>query len=202
MGRDTRHISEDEKKKNVLIFVLIGILAVIFLTIVIIMFPFGKKDNNVQLADNGLQQQPVYSNNIEQNTSRKDKTNTSSKRMRNSTEGNIDIIAKDKNKVSIEIKPESLTIDGAVIVITDTNVTPYSWTPIYKLQQKIDGKWEDMELKYPENALFPDIEYDNATGVMEQSLVWSNKYGQLETGEYRIVKEASGIEFYVSFNVQ
>ena len=93
-------------------------------------------------------------------------------------------------------------MDGAVIVIMDDNVSPYSWTPIYNLQKKVNGKWEDLELKNPENSIFPEIQYNNVTGIMEQSLIWSNKYGKLEKGEYRIVKEASGVEFYAEFDVQ
>ena len=117
------------------------------------------------------------------------------------TKEEVYIDDRDESKVSITIKPGTLTVDGAVIVITDTNENKYKWTPIYRLQQKVDGKWQNMELKNPENMLLPSTLYDNPDGVMEQSLVWSNKYGKLETGEYRVVKESDGIEFFVEFQI-
>lgn len=194
MRRDNKHVSADEKKKGVLIFILLGILAVIILTIIIIMIPKGnKKDTTTSgqaTTGTGTSSKQEEIEDISKESNKNSKQSSTEKNS-NSTGGNLDLIAKDKNKVSITIKTGTLTVDGAVIVITDSNISPYSWTPIYKLQQKVDGQWQDMELKNPENALFPDIEYDNETGVMEQSLVWSNKYGQVGVGEYRIVKEAS-----------
>ena len=200
MGRDTRHVSEEEKKKGLVIVILVGILIAIALMIVILMIPKGKKDETqpVELSSK------VASPTGNQGTRDDNNTNKTSRHSTNSTTSpkDLDIIAKDKTKVTLEIKPGSLTVDGAVIVITDNNVSHYTWTPIYKLQQKVDGQWQDLELKNPENAIFPEINYNNTTGVMEQSLIWSNKYGQLEKGSYRIVKEAGGLEFYAEFDVQ
>lgn len=192
--RDVKHVSAEEKRKGVIIFVLLGILAAIFLTIIIIMIPKGNDD--VVVEDIVPNRQKIIVNETSNNANKNPAT---SRRNGNTIGSGTDIITKDKNKVSITIKSDTLTPDGAVIIITDTNVSPYSWTPIYRLQQKIDGKWEDMELKNPENAIFAEIEYNNRTGTMEQSLVWGNKYGSLGTGTYRIVKEAGGIEFYAEF---
>ena len=44
MERDTRHVSEDEKKKGLVILILVGILVAIALIIIIIMIPKGKKE--------------------------------------------------------------------------------------------------------------------------------------------------------------
>ena len=197
-SRDTRkHISENERKKGLIMFILITILITIFLAIVIIVIPKGNKD---EINTTTGTQSTGTGTTVETQTQESNATTNTSKNKKNkSGSSDTDIIVKDKSKVSIKIKPGTLTVDGAVIVITDTNVSHYSWTPIYKLQKKVDGEWQDLELKNPENAIFADIEYDNETGVMEQSLVWSNKYGQIDFGEYRIVKEASGIEFYAEF---
>lgn len=192
--RNNKHVSAEEKKKGVIIFVLLGILAAIFLTIIIIMIPKGDGDTVVE--DIVPTRQRIIVNETGNNAN---KNSSTSRRNGNTTGNNADIITKDKNKVTITIKGDTLTPDGAVIIITDTNVSPYSWSPIYRLQQKVDGKWEDMELKNPENAIFADVEYNNKTGTMEQSLVWGNKYGSLGVGNYRVVKEAGGIEFYAEF---
>lgn len=199
MGRDTRHVSEDEKKKGLIIVILVGILIAIALMIVILMIPKGNEDNKQPVELSSKVVAPT-GNQTTRDVNNPNKPSRHSNSI--SSPSDLDIIAKDKTKVSLEIKPGSLTVDGAVIVITDNNVSHYIWTPIYKIQEKVNGQWQDLELKNPENAIFPEINYNNTTGVMEQSLIWSNKYGQLEKGTYRIVKEASGLEFYAEFEVQ
>ena len=194
MSRNKKHISEDEIRKGILIRVLVGILIAIFATIVIITIPKGNKEQN-QISDTPT------SHSRRTRTEDESEDSNSSRNVSNK-QASKDIIAKDKNKVKIDIKSGTLTVDGAVIVITDTNVSHYSWTPLYKMQQKIEGEWQDMEIKNPENALLPETLIENVTGVMEQSLVWSNKYGQVGVGQYRIVKESEGIEFYAEFEVQ
>lgn len=182
--RDDRdHVSFEEKKRSFIMFILVGILAVILIFIVIIIIP--KEDKEKELKDNSSE---VDNSLVKDSGFNKSNNEDESKR--------------DKDKVSITVSPESLTVDGAVIIIEDTNVEHYKWTPMYKLQQEIDGKWEDMELVNPENAIFPDIEYENPTGTMNQSLVWVNKYGKLVPGNnYRIVKESDGIQFYAEFKI-
>ena len=184
-GRESRrHISEEEKKRNKLIYILIGVLVAIFLLVLIIMIPKGKKDEQAKDAISTADSSMIETNN-------------------STASGDKDRIKRDPAKVTIEVDTESLTEDNGVITITDTNDVPYKWTPIWRLQQYVNGEWEDMELKNPENAILPDTEYDNPTGTMTQSLVWVNKYGKLEPGtKYRIVKEADGTEFYAEFIIR
>lgn len=203
--KNRKHVSEEERKKRLIIFVLIGILIAITLIIVIMFFPKGKKDESQSPI--AQPQETVNESVIEKEQT--NKVNLPTKNIvsnidSNSTEdsNDLDIIAKDKNKVTMSIKPGTLTVDGAVIVITDTNISPYTWVPEYRLQQKIDDNWQNMELKNPENAFFPEIQTNNESGILEQSLVWVNKYGSLGTGQYRIVKESGGNEFYAMFEVQ
>lgn len=215
-----KHVSQEEKKKWKLIRILVTVLILIALIIIIIMIPKGSTPTANSITQAPTTIQKTVERSQTQNTSSQNQTNTTETKDRdtnsavieananvntnktNNSSNYLDIISKDKSKVSITIKSGTLTVDGAVIVITDTNISPYSWSPIYKLQQKIDGVWQDMELKNPENMIFPDLLYNNTTGVMEQSLIWSNKYGQVGVGQYRIVKETDGMEFYAEFEVQ
>ena len=178
-----QHLSAEEKKKSFIMYILVGFLAAILLIIIIIMIPKGKKKEEV--TDTTTTTKSVVQENVVTNEVEDEK------------------VKRNKNKVSMAISPESLTEDGGVIVITDTNANPYKWTPIYKLQEKIDGEWKDVELKNPENNILPSTEIENPTGVLTQSVIWSNKYGKLEKGkDYRIVKETEGIEFYAEFQLK
>jgi len=177
-----QHISPQEKKRSVIIKVLIGVLIAIAAIIIITLIPKGKKNNDV--VDTTRQARRVEEN-IVTNEIKED-----------------DSVKRNKNKVYISVNQDTLTEDGAVITIQDSNAKPYVWTPRYKIQEKIDDEWEDVELKNPENNIFADTELENPDGIMTQSLVWVNKYGKLERGkQYRIVKESDGIEFYAEFKL-
>ena len=185
--RENRHVSEDEKKKNFLIVVLLVILiAIIITTLIVIMIPKIRK----------LTETPDVPK--DSNVVKKVVEGSSDTKIVEDADKNIN---RDESKVTIIVNKESLTPDAAVITITDKNKNKYSWSPLYKIQQKVDGKWEDMALLNPENMMLPDIAYDNESGVMTQSLVWGNKYGSLKKGEYRIVKESDGTEFYAEFRI-
>lgn len=180
--REEKHVSEDEKRKNFLIIVLLGILGAIALTtIVIIMIPKIRK----------LTEKPPV----------QEETKVVKKVIESPSKDEEKVI-RDKDKVSIYVKSETLTNDSATIVITDTNENKYSWTPLYRIQKLIDGEWKEVKLTNPENMSLTDASYENETGVMEQALVWGNKYGSLGTGKYRIVKESDEIEFYAEFEIK
>ena len=178
-----KHVSEEEMKKRTLIFILIGVLVAIFVIIVIIMIPKGNKEESQQ----------EYSSKVSEQLEEERKNKANSNTVQNE---------KDKTKVKISIKNGTLNNGGAVIIITDTNKDKYTWLPAFSLQKRENGKWEDMDLKYPENMIaLPDVKLENETGTMEQSIIWSNKYGTLENGEYRLVKESEGIRFFVQFEM-
>ena len=183
MRRDEKHVSDEERRRNRIIRVLIGVLVCIFVIIVIIMIPKGNKKEKVKNLESTVSKDSMIDSNT---TNKKDG----------------DDYDRDPKKVSIIVEREGLSEDGAVITIVDANKEPYSWTPIYKLQEQIDGEWEDMVLENPENAFFPETNIENPTGRMTQSLVWVNKYGKLKSGvNYRIVKETDGKEFYAEFQI-
>jgi hypothetical protein len=152
--------------------------------------------NNVNLnVDSNIINNSVS---IDNNTSDNTSLNT------NTSVIDYDIIAKDKNKVSLEFKTGEISLTGATIIITDKNKSPYTWKPGYKLQIKQDGLWKDLdslrEMSFDETA----YELDE-NGQYEEKIDWANDYGSLEAGSYRIVKtinyNGSNLEFYVEFLV-
>lgn len=91
--------------------------------------------------------------------------------------------------VTMEIKGGTLTPFGATVVITDKNKEPFTYGASFKLQKKVNNTWKEMQ--YLENGgSFVSIGYlTDENGVREIETDWTNHYGKLETGEYRIIKE-------------
>ncbi len=102
----------------------------------------------------------------------------------------------------MEIKEGTLTKTTATILITDNNEDPYSYGEWYRIDKKVNGEWKELDTingnSVPEIAL-PMLEY----GKVERNLDWSEIYGQLDKGEYRIVKRPVGVsdEFWVEFTI-
>ena len=90
--------------------------------------------------------------------------------------------------VEITVKEDSITKTGAIIVIEDKNENPTSWGLNFAIQKSGDNdKWVDMIMKdtisWIEIAINP-----NENGITEMQLDWSEMYGELSLGTYRVVK--------------
>ncbi len=92
--------------------------------------------------------------------------------------------------MSMELAPESLGKNGADVIVT--NETPFDIESgnerDFKLQIQRGGKWYSLQRLVP----LPD-EQEHAYGYVQHSPVtlhldWSQAYGELESGKYRIVK--------------
>lgn len=82
------------------------------------------------------------------------------------------------DKVSIEIKENTLTKTGATIIIKDENEIPYSFGNDYKLEKNIFGLWFRLPLKsgYSEDGLYGH----GANGITEIKIDWKDRYGELK----------------------
>lgn len=81
------------------------------------------------------------------------------------------------------IKPESISI-----TITDNNENQYGWGVEFRVQEKGDGEWKN--LNYISDELsWIDIAYElNEDKQLTQKLDIEKYYGKLSNGIYRIVK--------------
>lgn len=109
----------------------------------------------------------------------------------------FDINKKEPNKessqwktenVKITVKEDSINKTSATIVIDDKNENPVSWGMNFAIQKAGDNdKWVDIITKeritWIEIAMQP-----NDNGITEMQLDWSELYGELSSGTYRIVK--------------
>lgn len=139
-------------------------------------------------------------------------TNTNSENITNTN----NLKSTDINNVIMTIKEGTLTKTSATVIITDTNETPYSAYGVdYIIEKKKNNSW--VELK-PLSSFSEDSSYnENAVimgenKVLEMSLDWSKRYGTLDNGKYRIVKNQQRTEektkkiiydyFYVEFDIE
>lgn len=104
----------------------------------------------------------------------------------------------DLKNVTISIKNGTLTEEKAVIIIKGIN----ECDELYKIDKYEDEKWkevkeiiDDYESNYP-------LHTRNENGQIELDINWSSRYGKLEKGKYRIVKElAKGKYNSVEFTI-
>lgn len=106
----------------------------------------------------------------------------------------------DYNQVSLSIKPNTLSRYGATLVITDTSENKNSFNKWYRIDKKENTEWIELETLnsnvniYEENSFFTD-----SNGILEFKMDWSNLYGELKNGIYRIVKENNlTVEFEIT----
>lgn len=90
--------------------------------------------------------------------------------------------------VTMTIKKGTLTKTGAIVIITDINEKKYDYGISFRIDVKNHDSWE--EVKKIGDAYFNMIAYSvDKNNKLELKQDWSNIYGRLSKGEYRIVKD-------------
>lgn len=164
------------KNKWILIFEIIIIVIIISAIIFLISKNIQKSDDN--------------SYNI-QNTTK------TSLQEDNSNEENFEKIA---SNITMTIKEGTLTNEGATVIITDKNEKKYDYGRWFIIEKKQNGNWVKLELLNPQDTVYGiAIERGNEE-VVEIDVNWTEQYGKLSPGEYRLVKsfESNGELKYCS----
>ncbi len=101
----------------------------------------------------------------------------------------IDTSNRTIDNVEMKIKEGTLTRISAIIEIVDKNEEPYDYGQGFRIEKNENGEWKELEIKNGQFA-FEDIAYiPDEDGIIEMNTSWENLYGELEAGEYRLVKE-------------
>lgn len=109
-------------------------------------------------------------------------TNIDSKIQENDLQSNRSL-----ENVKIEVLKDSISRKRATIIVTDNNEVSYGWGEDYRIEQKIDGNWQEIEPN--KDVVFKSIAYNrDANNQITFKINWENNYGELENGIYRIVK--------------
>jgi len=94
--------------------------------------------------------------------------------------------------VTMTIKEGTLTKTGATVVITDVSGKKNVYGEEYRIDKLQNGKWKELEVivegNYGWNLIGYYVGEDN---TLELEHNWEWLYGELEIGEYRLVKNTS-----------
>ena len=97
----------------------------------------------------------------------------------------------------VTVKTVSGSATGARLEVRNDNSTEVIYGKAYQIQKLVNGNWENVK-PIAENIMFPAVGisiFGNTTGHIDVD--WTDYYGKLENGQYRIVKEYSvGGELY------
>lgn len=116
----------------------------------------------------------VYLDNIEQNQTTSNLPTGNSKR--------------NPENVTIEVLKDTITNKTAEILITDNNEEQYGWGVEFRVQQKINGEWKELDY-ISDDLSWIEIAYElNEKNQVKMKVNFEKYYGTLENGTYRIVK--------------
>lgn len=90
-----------------------------------------------------------------------------------------------KSDVSLAIKDGTLKNTGATVVLTNNSDKDFYYGNPYSIQIKKDGEWHKINV---ELSFTLPLYYLKAKEAKELVLNWEDGYGQLDIGEYRIIK--------------
>ena len=98
-------------------------------------------------------------------------------------------------KVSLKVLEDTITRDGATLVITDENEEPYGYGEDFVLEVKKGDFWEKVE-SLP-NTVWKSLAYvPNEEGILTMKLNFKYVFGSLEDGIYRVVKTVQSVNIY------
>lgn len=93
------------------------------------------------------------------------------------------------SKISLSIKKDTITKTGATIIISDISEQENTYGEWFRIDKKINGFWSELETINNDYG-FNDIALTvGENKQLEMNTDWSKLYGELEPGEYRLVKE-------------
>ncbi len=109
------------------------------------------------------------------------------------------------SQISLSIKDNTLTKAGATIIISDISEQENTYGEWFRIDKKTNGFWEELR-PINDNYVFKDIAFKiGENHQLEMNTDWSELYGELEPGEYRLVKDFynnSHIYLAVEFTIE
>lgn len=98
----------------------------------------------------------------------------------------------DLDGVSMTIKDGTLTKKEATIIITDMSSRNNIYGEEYRIDKLVNGEWQELEIIFEGNYGWTSIGYSvGGDNRLELEVNWEWLYGELEPGDYRIVKTTS-----------
>ncbi len=93
------------------------------------------------------------------------------------------------NGVSLAVKLNTITNEGATFILKNHTDDEYWYGPEYHIEKKENGKWKEIDTLTGDPLTWNAIAYTlKANEEKELYIDWSIGYGELESGEYRLIK--------------
>ena len=114
------------------------------------------------------------------------------------------VIVEDIDGVTMKVSKESLTNTRLTVIIEDTNKEKYVYGEEFFIEKKVDNNWirlKPIKGDYGFNEMGYLVNDDNKLEMIQD---WSNIYGVLNKGEYRLVKNVfdNGYKYFsVEFKI-
>ena len=86
--------------------------------------------------------------------------------------------------ISMVIKDGTLTPSGATVVLTNS----YGYDRWFRIDKEENGEWKEAETINDNYSFTAEAYLTNGNSEVEIQIDWTDLYGTLENGKYRIVK--------------
>lgn len=186
-------------KKSIIAFIIIFIIICVVGIILLINNHVGYREVNINQENNEIVQNINTENKMDSkhNNTLVDNINSNIKNenliVNEDEKSTIDV-----EKVTLNVKKNTVSSYGATVVITDTNEPSLCWGQQYRIQEKKNAKWEFIKTN-TDNIIFESMAYIlDENHQYSQKIDWSKHYGKLSKGTYRIVKDVYN-NGYMSF---
>ena len=91
--------------------------------------------------------------------------------------------------VSLEIKKETLTSNGLTLIIKNDSEYDYTYGPDYYLEKLENGNWVEPQTLTGDPLTWNSIAYTLKAGETKEEVIdFKYSYGELTSGNYRIIK--------------
>lgn len=97
---------------------------------------------------------------------------------------NIEENVENASSISMVIKDGTLTPSGATVVLTNS----YGYDRWYRIDKEENGEWKEAETINDNYSFTAEAYLTNGNSEVEIPIDWTDLYGTLENGKYRIVK--------------
>lgn len=167
--------------------------------------PQGTMDGNISNAtlDNGTV--TINSYEIENTTNITNTTKNSNENNRNVVTNIIEnqqsIVINNnfskEDEIFIQIDQSTLSNNSATVIVENKKKNLIQYTDDYIIEKKENYDWIKMQQKNIESTSTVVKKTNNE--IIEIKVNWKNRYGDLEKGTYRIVKNINNILFFAEF---
>ena len=102
---------------------------------------------------------------------------------------------------NISISITDISSSGASITIKDTNEDPYVYGQWYKIEKEVNGKWYEVETNRKNYGFTEEGHIVGENDELNFHIDWKWLYGELPTGQYRLLKQVDNKYISVEFDI-